>query len=119
MSNWKMCSKRYPDDGCQVMIDFHNDDAVGKVGGTLTFEGVEYEVDGNWAASGSVPGRHDSAFALWGTNKKAATVYIAAAGTMIGPGSAPESIQMNLVRSSAADGEQYGWSGKLLPDNSG
>jgi hypothetical protein len=32
-----------------------------------------------------------------------------------GPGDAPQRIDLNLIRASTADDEQYGWSGKLLP----
>lgn len=81
----------------------------------MLFEGDTYAIAGNGAASGSVPGRNYSAFALWGRNQQGATVYIAAAGTMAGPGGSPQSIDLHLIRASTADDEQYGWDGKLLP----
>jgi hypothetical protein len=115
MSTWNLGSEQHPDGSRDVVINFQNDDANGQMSGTLQFEGGSYAVNGNWAASGSVPGRNFSAFALWGSNNQGATVYIAAAGTMTGPGTAPQRIDLNLIRSSTADDEQYGWDGKLLP----
>lgn len=115
MSHWKMGSEPHTDGSRDVTIDFTNNDSIGKVGGTMTFKGTTYYVDGNWAAEGSIPGRNHSAFALWATDQQAATVYLAVAGTMDGPGSAPIDIHMNLIRASTGDDQQYGWSGKLTP----
>ena len=50
-----------------------------------------------------------------GFHNQGATQYVSACGTMVGPGGAPQSIQLNLIRVSTIDGEQYGWDGKLLP----
>lgn len=116
MSDWNMASVEQSNGSPVVVISFQNDDSNGQMSGTLQFEGDTYYVNGNWAASGSVPGRNYSAFALWGSNQQGATVYIAAAGTMIGPGPSPESIDLNLIRASTGDDEQYGWDGKLLPN---
>lgn len=115
MSNWNLGSKPYPDGSRDVVIAFQNNDANGQMSGTLQFKGDTYHVNGNWAASGSVPGRNYSAFALWGSNQQGATVYVAAAGTMVGPGGSPQEIVLNLIRASTADDEQYGWDGLLLP----
>ncbi|MCK0127449.1 hypothetical protein [Erythrobacter sp. F6033] len=89
---------------------------TGEMSGTLVFQEVAYEVTGEWAASGSVPGRDYSAFYLGGGNSKSAPEFIAAAGTMKGPGSAPESIALNLIRTDSHTGLQYGWDGELLPE---
>lgn len=115
MSNWNLGSEPHPDGSRDVVIAFQNDDSNGQMSGTLVFKGDTYYVNGNWAASGSVPGRNFSAFALWGSNQQGATVYIAAAGTMAGPGPSPKSIDLNLIRASTGDDEQYGWDGLLLP----
>ena len=115
MSNWTMGSKPHQDGSRDVAIAFANNDANGAMSGTLTFEGDTYYINGNWAASGSVPGRNYSAFALWGSDQQGATQYVAAAGTMDGPGSYPASIQLNLVRTSTGNDQQYGWDGVLLP----
>lgn len=115
MSNWNLGSEMHPNGTRDVEIAFVNDDSIGRVGGTLTFMGRRFSVNGNWAASGSVPGRNYSAFALWGTDGQGATEYVAATGTVQGPGPAPTRIDMNLIRVSTADDEQYGWDGKLLP----
>lgn len=110
-----MGSAEHPNGSRDVVIAFANDDSNGHVTGTLTFMGRTFYVDGNWAAAGSIPGRNYSAFAVWGTDRQAATEYVAAAGTVTGPGSAPQSIQLNLIRASTEDDQQYGWSNKLLP----
>ena len=115
MSNWNLGSEPHPDGSRDVVVNFQNDDSIGKMTGTLHFKGDAYSVNGNWAASGSLPGRNFSAFALWGSNGQDATVYVAAAGTMTGPGTAPQRIDLNLIRASTTDDEQYGWDGKLLP----
>jgi hypothetical protein len=115
MSNWNMGSEQHPDGSRDVVIAFVNDDANGQVGGTLTFQGRTFYVNGNWAASGSIPGRNYSAFALWGTDQQAATEYVAATGTVNGPGPAPVRIDLNLIRVSTGDDSQYGWDGTLLP----
>ncbi len=115
MSNWNLGSPPHSDGSRDVVIAFVNNDAIGQVTGTLTFMGHAFAVNGNWAASGSVPGRNFSAFALWGSDNQGATQYVSACGTMVGPGGAPQSIQLNLIRVSTIDGEQYGWDGKLLP----
>lgn len=115
MSNWEMGSKPYHDGSRDVIINFLNDDATGTVGGQLWFKGMLYTVHGSWAASGSVPGRNVSAFALWGSDSAGATDYVAATGTMDGPGNLPTSIQLNLIRVETTNGQQYGWDGLLMP----
>jgi len=110
-----MGSAPHPDGSRDVVIVFQNDDSNGAMAGTLTFEGGTFGISGNWAASGSISGRNYSAFALYGSNGQAATQYIAATGTMAGPGPSPQSIQLNLIRVSTGDDLQYGWDGKLLP----
>ena len=115
MSHWVMGSAKHSDGTRDLTIDFTNDDSNGAMSGSLVFEGSTYYISGNWAASGSIPGRNYSAFALWGSDQQAATVYVAAVGTMDGPGSAPQSITINLSRASTGDDEQYGWDGVLTP----
>ena len=109
MGNWVLKSE----DG-EAEIDFS---AVGNgsVSGTLTFQSVVYDVVGQWAAADSVPGRNYSAFAVWASYRESAPEFVAAAGTMAGPGSAPESVAMNLIRTDSTDGLPYGWSGTLKP----
>ena len=115
MSNWNMGSELNSDGSRDVVIAFQNDDSNGQMAGTLQFQGDTYYINGNWAASGSIAGRNYSAFALWGSDQQSATQYVAAAGTMAGPGGSPQSIDLNLIRASTGDDEQYGWDGKLLP----
>jgi len=113
MSNWELGSKPFKDGTREVTINFLNDDANGAVGGQLWFKGTLYTVHGSWAASGSVPGRNVSSFALWGSDSAGATDYVAACGTMNGQGSTPISIQMSLTRVESGNGQQYGWDGVL------
>lgn len=115
MSHWVLGSEKHSDGTRDVMIDFSNDDSNGAMSGTLVLDGRTYYINGNWAASGSLPGRQYSAFALWGSDQQDATVYISAVGTMIGPGGAPESILINVNRASTGDDEQFAWDGELLP----
>lgn len=115
MSNWIMGSAPDSNGDREVTINFSNDDSIGKMTGSLVFKGINYAINGNWAAAGSILGRNHSAFALWGSDQQSATMYVAVAGTMDGPGNAPVDIDMNLIRVSTGDDEQYGWSGRLLP----
>ena len=89
MSNWNMGSEEHSDGSRDVVIAFENDDSDGQMSGTLQFQGDTYTINGQWAASGSWPGRNFSAFALWGKDQQAGTQYVAVAGTMIGPGPSP------------------------------
>jgi hypothetical protein len=114
MSNWEMGSKPYSDGSRDVKINFLTNDATGAVGGTLWFKNMVFTVHGQWSASGSVPGRNFSGFALYGADSGAAD-YVAAGGTMVGPGGSPQSIQLNLIRVETGNGHQYGWDGELLP----
>ncbi|NNC73037.1 MAG: hypothetical protein HKN78_09200 [Sphingomonadaceae bacterium] len=115
MSTWILGSEEQSDGSRDVTIDFQNDDSTGQMGGTLVFKGKPFFIKGAWAASGSIPGRNYSAFSLWGSDQQDATEFVAVAGTMDGPGSAPQSISMNLIRVSTGDDEQYGWDGVLKP----
>lgn len=115
MSNWELGSKPYSDGSRDVAINFLTDDATGAVTGQLWFKKMLFTVGGNWAAAGSVPGRNYSAFAIWGADSAGATDYVAATGIMTGPGNAPQSIDLNLIRVETGNGSQYGWDGQLLP----
>jgi hypothetical protein len=115
MSNWVMGSEPYPDGSRDLTITFQNDDSNGQIVGQLYLKGQAFHVDGNWAAAGSIAGRNFSAFSAAGSNQQDATVYVAAGGTMIGSGAAPQSITVNVVRASSVDGTQTGWDGLLKP----
>ncbi|MEO1044032.1 MAG: hypothetical protein AAFX04_01175 [Pseudomonadota bacterium] len=114
MGVWKLGSKPY-DDGSRDVILAVNATGAGPVTGTLTFKQVEYTANGDWAASGSVPGRNYSAFYVGGSDNQSAPEFIVAAGTMKGSGADPDSISINIVRTDSTDGLQYGWDGELLP----
>ncbi len=76
-----------------------NVDGNGGVGGRLTVDGNEYSIGGNWAASGSLPNRNASDFGIIGFYKpnpsQDASNYLAAAGTMDGPGDWPLKVQIS------------------------
>lgn len=109
MSAWYMKS----DDGV-LQIAFATDDSTGAVSGTLIFQDVEYGVSGNWGASGSIPGRDYSAFAIYAT-EPSGMYYLGMVGTIQGPGSSPTSMQVNLNRADCSDGFQLGYDAVLMP----
>lgn len=92
-------------------------DGDGNMKGTIEFQilGITYSVNGQWAASFSVPGRNASAFVLSGNNGEPAPNFLAAAGIMEGPGNAPESITLNLIVSSSGQGDITTWEEVLNP----
>lgn len=61
MANWVVGNTA---DG--VHLDVNENSSTGNVSGTLTIAGVAYPVQGNWTASGSVPGRNVSNLELRG-----------------------------------------------------
>lgn len=81
--------------------------------GTLTYQGMTYGVSGTWAASNSVI--KYSAFSVAGNDGLSAPTWIAAAGIMTGPGTAPERIDIHLSLSSTSNGSLVQYDGVLLP----
>ncbi len=104
---------RNADGAVEIYVNAAGD---GLVTGMVEFEHKSYTVTGQWAAAGSVKGRNYSAFTLSGSDGRSAPEFIAAAGTMKGPGNAPETISLNLIRTDSTDGLQYGWDGELKPE---
>ncbi len=101
----------------EVILRVDASGTTGNMKGTIEFQilGITYSVTGEWAASGSVPGRNASAFVLSGNNGAAAPNFVAAAGLMQGPGNAPESITINLIVSSSSAGDIKTWQEILNP----
>ena len=89
----------------------------GPLKGTLIFKGKRYPVTGEWAASGSVPGRNASAFSLAGRTEGLPDVpnFLAASGIMSGPGARPTQIDLRVGVSSSSDGTLTHYSGVLFP----
>jgi hypothetical protein len=87
----------------------------GALNGALIFDGTTYAVGGAWAASGSLPGRNFSAFAVAGSTQQAVPSYVAATGLMTGPGTAPTQIDIQMDVSSSSDGSVNHYKGTLLP----
>ncbi|SRR5712692_1970652 len=110
MGNWKLAS---PDQTLALDVDASG--ATGTMNGTLNCLGISYRVTGGWDASGSVPGRNFSAFALSGDNGATAPNWIAATGIMTGPGNAPTQIDIQVEVSSSSDGTLNHYKGVLVP----
>ena len=114
MANWNMGSPEV--NGVrEMMIDIAHDDSTGAMEGKITLRDTTYSVTGNWAASGSIAGRNYSAFELIGQNASPDPTFIAAAGTMKGPGASPQSVEINANTASSANGIEFGYSGELFP----
>ena len=99
-----------------VTVDLNAGDS-GSLNGTLTVSDRIYPVSGGWSASGSLPGRNYSAFSVSGRTQNLPDVpnWVAAAGIMIGPGGAPERIDINLGETFSSDGKFNRFSGSLFP----
>lgn len=114
MPSWKLASS----DNALALDLNANDD--GAISGSVTHDGREYPVTGAWAASGSIPGRNASAFALSGRTQTTPDVpnFLAAAGIMTGPGNNPTRIDIRASVSSSSDGSLSYYSGALIPSPS-
>lgn len=113
MSSWKLASHDH-----SLKLDLQTAGTGDEVlHGTLVYKGISYGVAGAWAASGSLPGRNFSAFSVSGNNGDMAPNWIAAAGIMTGPGTAPTRIDIQVGVSSALDGSLIHYSGLLLPSS--
>ncbi|HME09345.1 MAG TPA: hypothetical protein VKG25_19960 [Bryobacteraceae bacterium] len=111
MGTWKLASSDHA-----LTLDLNTSGAQNEVlSGTLVYEGKSYSVAGGWAASGSLPGRNASAFAVSGGTAIAVPDYLAATGIMIGLGDSPTRIEIQVDTSSSADGKFQHYKGVLLP----
>jgi phospholipase C len=111
MSSWKLASHDH-----SLTLDLQTSGQENNfLKGILTYKGIEYPVAGTWAASGSTPGRHSSAFSVTGNNGDLAPAFIAATGIMTGSGDAPTRIDIQVGVSSSLDGSLVHYSGLLLP----
>ena len=99
MTNWNLASV----DGTVTLSVTAS--GYGPVDGNMTIFGIDYGVGGEWAASGSLPGRNASAFSVAGSYQTSPSVpnYLAAAGLMQGPGAWPISVTIagNVAPASA------------------
>jgi hypothetical protein len=112
MSHWKLASS---DHTFTLDVEASDDSPMN---GTLTYQGKSYSVTGTWAASGSMPQRNASAFALSGFTGKLTEGmpnFIAATGIMTGPGGSPTKIDIQADSSSSADGTIQRYTGVLYP----
>lgn len=122
MAQWKL---HRPQKDRILSVDL-NADGNGNLSGTMTYDPLDqgpnfpasYAVTGNWAASGSLPGRNYSAFSFSGRSADPDPNSIAVAGIMTGSGSSPTSIDLYLIWTSSATGapENYGgFASHLVP----
>lgn len=91
MTKWNLASA-----DSQVVLTVEEDDASGAMTGSLQAHGTTFQVNGGWSASGSVPGRNASAFAVSGNDGLAAPTWVSATGIMVGPGGSPQSIEIQI-----------------------
>jgi hypothetical protein len=112
MSHWKLVSQDRT-----LTLDLNTSDDTGATNGTLVYQGRVYVVAGGWDASGSVPGRNFSAFAVSGRTTGLPNVpnWIAATGIMTGPGSSPAQIDIQVNMSSSAAGTFSDYAAALFP----
>ena len=109
MPQWKLASTNPP-----MQLNVNATDQ-GPITGTLTHGTTTYTVTGNWAASGSVPGRTASAFGISGNSADPAPAFVAATGIMTGPGNAPTRINLQVAESSSTNGSLNETSAVLTP----
>lgn len=98
-----------------IVLRLEENDATGAMSGTLASDGSTYTVQGGWSASGSVPGRLASVFALRGSDEADAPTWIAASGVMMGPGAAPQRITLSISIASGHDGSLRRKNAELTP----
>lgn len=108
MSVWNLANSK---DNVSIAL---NVDGTGVVNGTINFKGASYNVSGGWDASGSMPGRNASAFAVSGGNGLAAPTWISSSGIMDGPGNAPTKVTLTMDLA-GSDGSLLQYWGELLP----
>jgi hypothetical protein len=94
-----------------------NADGNGGMSGTLIVDGTNFAINGNWAASGSLPGRNASVFFVAGEHDIGPSLpdYLGASGNMVGPGDWPQSIQIAGSTCSTNDGVVNPFDETLLP----
>lgn len=108
---WNLASA----DGDVILATSADDN--GGMSGTLTVDGTNFAVTGNWAASGSLPGRNASVFFVSGEHDIGPSLpdYLGASGNMAGPGNWPQSIQIAGSSCSTNDGVVHPFDTTLLP----
>jgi hypothetical protein len=100
----------------EIALATSADDNGGMIG-TLSVDGTDFAVRGNWAAGGSIPGRNASVFFVSGEHDIAPSLpdYVGAAGNMNGPGNWPQSIVIAGASCSTSDGVVHPFDTTLLP----
>jgi phosphatidylserine/phosphatidylglycerophosphate/cardiolipin synthase-like enzyme len=109
MAHWTMLSEDPP-----ARLDVQAGDG-GAMSGTLTVGVTTFPVTGIWAASGSIKGRNASAFSFSGSSSDTATLFVAAAGIMDGPGPSPVQVTIRAFVSSSRDGTMTSYDLVMLP----
>jgi hypothetical protein len=90
---------------------------LGAMSGTLTVDGIAFNVSGYWANGQGVPGRKASCFEISGQHAIAPNlpIYVGAAGNMVGTQNWPQSVQISGAYCSVADGIVHSFDTTLLP----
>jgi hypothetical protein len=103
MSYWNLASA---DGKLSINLDADDDNGAIKSPSSVVFNGVAYNVEGGWIASGGNQGSPYSAFSFCGDGNPMGShpTFLSASGIMYGSGSAPTSIQISVHLSSSQDG---------------
>jgi hypothetical protein len=127
MAIWNLQSpSRLPKGASTMVLQLNANSENGALSGTLTYNiGMEgeangltvnppggqylpqsptYSVQGSWTASGNQPGKAFTVFSLSGNNGTILPTFIAAVGTMTGPGDNPTAIQIEVNTASSEYG---------------
>jgi hypothetical protein len=90
---------------------------LGPMAGTLTVNGIDFNVSGHWADGKGVPGRNTSCFEISGQHAIAPNlpIYLGAAGKMIGTQNWPQSVEITGGYCSSVDGTVVSFHTTLLP----
>lgn len=90
---------------------------LGPMAGTLTVNGIQFDVSGYWADSHGGSGRNTSCFELSGQHAIAPNlpIFLGAAGKMIGTQNWPQSVEITGGYCSVVDGTLVSFSQILLP----
>jgi hypothetical protein len=90
---------------------------LGAMSGTLTVDGIAFNVSGYWANGQGVPGRNASCFEISGQHGIGPNlpIYIGAAGNMVGTPNWPQSVEIAGAYCSVKDGVVHSFNTTLLP----
>lgn len=112
MGVWNYASKPEQDGSIELKLSLNEIDSNGALSGTALFRSVSYNVTGQWAAAGSVPGRNASVFWFGGANGDI-SAFLVAAGDIKYSGD-PRYMDITVITASAGDGDDYGFNDRIF-----